>query len=276
MPRTRTLAIVNRDHLPLAAAQLAGLPADNVVVQPRNRDTGPGLLLPLLELPRRDPNATVAIFPSDHYLGNASAFRARVRRGAALVAAHPAKIVLLGTEPDWADPGYGYILPGEPVPGTIAGDAFGVRAFCEKPPAPIAERIVGEGALWNCFVTVCRVERLLALARALRPRDVARLSAVAGDDSALVATYANLPAWNFSADFLSHMTEHLLVLRASELDWSDWGTVASIERTLASLGRTPPWRHITEPATPQSACVPRARASPSTAMCSASRSSVKA
>src|SRR4029453_16051716 len=99
----------------------------NLVVQPRNRDTGPGLLLPLLELARRDPNATVAVFPSDHYLGNVSAFRARVRRGAGLVALHPAKICLLGTDPEWADPGYGYILPGEPVPGASPVDAFGVR-----------------------------------------------------------------------------------------------------------------------------------------------------
>jgi mannose-1-phosphate guanylyltransferase len=242
VPRARTLAIVNRDHLRLAAAQVAGLPAANVVVQPRNRDTGPGLLLPLLELARRDPNATVAVFPSDHYLGNVSAFRARVRRGAELVALHPTKIVLLGTDPEWADPGYGYILPGEPVPGAIAGDASRVRAFCEKPSAPIAERIVGEGALWNCFVMVCRVDRLLALARARRPRDVARLAAAVGDPDAVTAAYADLPAWNFSADLLSHLTADLLVLRASGLDWSDWGTVDAIERTLAWLGRTPPWR----------------------------------
>ncbi len=39
LPPARTLAVVNRDHLPLASAQLATLPTRNVVVQPRNRDT---------------------------------------------------------------------------------------------------------------------------------------------------------------------------------------------------------------------------------------------
>jgi len=43
-----------------------------------------------------------------------------------------------------------------------------VRAFCEKPAAPIAERVVAQGALWNCFVMTCRVDRLLALVRARR------------------------------------------------------------------------------------------------------------
>ena len=136
-----------------------------------------------------------------------------------------------------------------PVPGAIWGDASGVRAFCERPPAPIAERIVGEGALWNCFVMVCRVDRLLALARARRPRDVARLAAAISDPRALTAAYADLPAWNFSADLLSHLTADLLVLRASGLDWSDWGTVDAIERTLSSLGRTPPWREAATPLT---------------------------
>ncbi|MBI3770207.1 MAG: hypothetical protein HY271_17175 [Deltaproteobacteria bacterium] len=243
VPRTRTLAIVNRNHLALATPQLATLPAGNLIVQPRNRDTGPGLLLPLLELARRDPDATVAIFPSDHYLGNVVAFRAHVRRAAELITAEPTKVVLLGTDPDWADPGYGYIMPAAPVAGS--SEAFAVRAFCEKPSPMIAERIVRDGALWNCFVMVCRVDRLLALTRALRPRDVARLAAVVGDAPALAAAYADLPAWNFSTDLLSHLTPHLLVLRAAGLGWSDWGTVGAIERTLASLGQTPPWREAT-------------------------------
>jgi len=32
------------------------------------------------------------------------------------------------------------------------------------------------------------------------------------------------------------------VLRAAGIGWSDWATVGAIERTLATLGRTPPWR----------------------------------
>ncbi|MBI5434646.1 MAG: hypothetical protein HZA52_17575 [Planctomycetes bacterium] len=92
---------------------------------------------------------------------------------------------------------------------------------------------------------VCRVERLLALARALRPRDVGRLAAALGDAAALADTYAGLPAWNFSSKLLAHLTEHLFVLRATGIGWSDWGTVGAIERTHASLGRTPPWRATT-------------------------------
>src|SRR5690554_3800827 len=73
VPRERTLVIVNRDHLDLARSQLAGLPPENMLVQPSNRDTGPGLLWSLLALERRAPGALLATLPSDHYIADDSA-----------------------------------------------------------------------------------------------------------------------------------------------------------------------------------------------------------
>src|SRR5262245_56561153 len=64
VPRERTFAIVNRDHLGVALPQVASLPPSNLLVQPCNRDTGPGLTMALLALARRDHTAHVAVFPS--------------------------------------------------------------------------------------------------------------------------------------------------------------------------------------------------------------------
>src|SRR5207253_5128670 len=100
VPRERTVVIVNRGHLELAWSQLAALPAQNLLVQPGNRDTGPGVLFSLLALARRQPDATVAVFPSDHHIGDERRFRAHVARMAQLVDEHPEKVALLGVEPD--------------------------------------------------------------------------------------------------------------------------------------------------------------------------------
>src|SRR5262249_36938584 len=88
-PPARTLAVVNRAHLTLAQPQLATLPDGNVLVQPANRDTGPGILLSLLELSRRDPDGVVAIFPSDHDVRDEHVFRRCVGDMVAVVARHP-------------------------------------------------------------------------------------------------------------------------------------------------------------------------------------------
>ena len=240
VPAERTLAIVNRAHLALARPQLARLPAANVLAQPRNLDTGPGILVSLLELARRDADATVAIFPSDHDIRDEAAFRGHVLEMARLVARRPDEIVLLGARPDRPETGYGYVAPGRRVEDT--GAAFRVLAFHEKPARSLAARIIRRGGLWNSFVMVGGVARFIALLRALRPDDVARLAPLPADPDALGPAYDQMPPWNFSRGFLARIPQHLLVFRADGLGWSDWGTPESIERTFATMGIVPPWR----------------------------------
>ncbi len=239
-PPDRTLAIVNRGHLKLARPQLGTLPAANVLVQPRNLDTGPGILLSLLELARRDAGATVAMFPSDHDVRHEAAFHRHVTRMTRLVRAYPDKIALLGARPDRLETGFGYIAPGPRVEGF--GMAFGVAAFHEKPTRRLAAQIISRGGLWNSFVMVGRVARVLELVRGLRPDDVARLAPLPADADALRPAYDRLPSWNFSQDVLARIPQHLVVARADDLGWSDWGTPEAIERTFATLGMIPPWR----------------------------------
>jgi mannose-1-phosphate guanylyltransferase len=235
----RTLAIINRDHLAIARSQLRSLDTRNILVQPRNLDTGPGVLVSMIELARRDPDATVAIFPSDHYVRESGAFRGTIERMYRVVAALPEKIALLGARPEHPDSGYGYITPGRPVGPDL--DTFAVLAFHEKPTAGVAAHMVRRGALWNSLVMVAHVGRLLELLRALRAADVALLEDTPLDGTALNTAYDHLQAWNFSHEFLSRVPEHLIVTRADDLGWSDWGTPRAIERSFAAMGVVPPW-----------------------------------
>lgn len=239
VPRHRTLAIINRGHLELAKPQLATVPAANVLVQPRNLDTGPGILLSLLELSRRDPGAVVAIFPSDHDIRFEARFRRHVTEMTRVVDRHPDKIALLGTPPDRLETGYGYIAPGCRVEGFRA--VFGVAAFHEKPDRRFAANIARRGGLWNCFVMVGRVARLVDLLTATRPDDVTQLALLPADPHALAPAYDRLPSWNFSRDFLARIPGHLVVTRAEDIGWSDWGTPEAVERTFAAMGMVPPW-----------------------------------
>ena len=217
VPRERTVVIVNRGHLELAWSQLAALPAQNLLVQPGNRDTGPGVLFSLLALARRQPDATVAVFPSDHHIGDERRFRAHVAQMAQLVDEHPEKIALLGVEPNRPEGGFGYILPATYLPSLARN---------------LAARIVGRGALWNSFVMVFRLSRMLELLHQVRPAGVSRLARLLDDPEALVAAYPSIAPWNFSRDFLARIPEHLAVVRAADVGWSDWGTPAAIEQTL--------------------------------------------
>jgi len=240
VPPERTLVIVNRDHLRLALPQLDGIPTSNVLVQPRNLDTGPGILWSLLEIQRRSPHARVAMFPSDHYVAHDGAFRDSVRRALTLVARRPDKLALLGIEPDDPSSEYGYVLPASRS-DAIDGNAFDVASFREKPSALDAARIVAGGGLWNSFVMAFHVSRATELIARRLPGPSSDLLAALASQHTFEAYYSAGVRWNFSHDFLATVAQDLVVVRAEHTGWSDWGTPSSIERTFASLNRIPPW-----------------------------------
>ena len=70
VPAESLFTVVSRRHLnhPEVRWQLASRPRGTVVVQPENKETGPGILLPLMNVYKRLPNSTVVIFPSDHFI----------------------------------------------------------------------------------------------------------------------------------------------------------------------------------------------------------------
>jgi mannose-1-phosphate guanylyltransferase len=239
----RTTVIVNQSHLRLASEQLSALPASNIFVQPRNRDTGPGMIYSLLHLARMWPDAIVASFPSDHYIDNDRALIRHVRRAAAVVARNPQKIVLLGITPDRLETDYGYIQVGSPLLASRAGSGlFGVAGFHEKPGYEDAEHLVARGALWNMFLMVFRLPRMLQLLKAYAPRESSRLFEMSLRPEEEAQTYRDIAPWNFSSQFLERITKHLLVLRVGDVSWSDWGTRESIERTYQTLQLVPEWR----------------------------------
>lgn len=241
-PFERTLVIVNRDHLEVGREQLHPLPFENVLVQPCNRDTGPGLLFALLHLGHRSPTATVAVFPSDHYVGNDQVFIAHVQRAARIVGEYPEKVVILGIRPDRPEPGYGYITPAHPFPtrsGT--GGAFRVAAFREKPTRDLASSLLTQGGLWNSFVMVFKLGRMLELLRCVAAEEFQRMWQLSGDPSRLTNVYRDLRPWNFSTQVLVRIPQHLVVLRVEDVHWSDWGTRESIEQTLKALNKNAPW-----------------------------------
>jgi mannose-1-phosphate guanylyltransferase len=70
IPAERLFTVVDRRHLNHSDVrqQLRNRAPGTVVIQPENRETGPGILLPLMHVYKRYPGASVAVFPSDHFI----------------------------------------------------------------------------------------------------------------------------------------------------------------------------------------------------------------
>lgn len=239
--RERTFVVLNARHQAMASGQLRHVPKKNLIIQPANRDTGPGVSFSLLHLASRGVAGPLAVFPSDHFFSETAVLLAHVERGVRLLEQYPDKLVLLGIRPDRPDPGYGYIKPGAPL-SLANGAAFRVGRFWEKPSPARAAGIVRRGGLWNSFIMVFSPRRVLELLKRIRPADLRLLRHRTASADSLARAYQTLVPWNFSSDFLAHIPQHLLTIAVDDVAWSDLGTPQAVERTLAML-RRPRHRH---------------------------------
>lgn len=232
--------IINRNHKELAADQIKSIRKRNIFIQPANRDTGPGIVFSLMQLQRMHPDAVVAVFPTDHYIDNDSVFIAHTCRATRLVASMPDKIAILGIAPRRPETGYGYLLPGIPVRN--CEKTYHVKAFIEKPDVPKAYEIMALGGLWNTFVMVFKLSRMLNILKRMVPKSFRAMTELARSPAKAVDIYQNLNAWNFSTQVLTRIPQHIVMLEIDDVSWSDWGTRESIERTYRALNQVPFWK----------------------------------
>jgi mannose-1-phosphate guanylyltransferase len=239
----RTVTIVASAHEQWSRAMLAGH-RGTVVSQTVNRETGPGVYLPLAYVRARDPAAIVYILPSDHYVRPAERFVEAVTAVGDLAERDRSRIVLTGVVPETADSEYGYIEPGEAI--DRLGVVRRVRGFVEKPAADVASAAIARGAVWNTMVIGASVEALWTAARASIPGVIALFDELVDaidtplEAAVLEAIYQRMPVANFSRDVLERVVDRCVVTRLDGIEWSDWGQAERIEATLARHGRRPP------------------------------------
>jgi mannose-1-phosphate guanylyltransferase len=234
VPRDRIVVVVLASHRAFWRDELVDLPAENVVVQPDNRGTAPGILLPALRIRREDPAAKLLVLPSDHHVEDELTLRESFRAALSHLREDPPRIVLLGITPDTADSQYGWIVPGT----ALRGGARAIEIFVEKPPPESASRLFVQGALWSSFLFACRVTSLME-AFALAEPDLLRVleseSPVVGvSDAALAAVYAMLVPTDFSRAVLERIPQRLGVVAVPPCGWSDLGTPDRIARVIAA------------------------------------------
>jgi mannose-1-phosphate guanylyltransferase len=216
----RLVTVVAREHRSFFQPLAGGL--GTVVEQPSNRGTAAGILLPLLDICQRDPDATVLLLPSDHFVADEAALQEGLALAVERARADRKRTFLLGIEPDGPDTEYGWIVP-------AGGDR--VAAFVEKPGAPRAAELFAVGALWNAFMLASSARALVALFSRAVPGLLRSFRAARGRadrERALDNLYALLPPTDFSRDVLSACAGDLGLVRAPACGWTDLGTPARL------------------------------------------------
>ena len=220
-----------------------------VIVQPANKETGPGVLLPLMHLYKRCPEAIVSVFPSDHFILEEDRFMAHVDLAAQAVARNPSRMVLLAMEAQAPEIDYGYVVPRQDG-GEI--NLYGTRRvarFVEKPGKHAAQDLFSSGALWNTMIMVFKAKTLLQMIQDISPnihRQFLRILNAIGtteQQPTIDDVYHALEPINFSKGFLEIISkvypETISVLPVLQVFWSDWGSPQRLLESQQLLGLRP-------------------------------------
>lgn len=249
IPRDRIFTVVGRDHLRYGdvRGQLSTRSAGTVVVQPANRETGPGVLLPLIYLYNRFPGSVVALFPSDHFVLEETRLMSHVSIAVRAVLREPSRLILLAIEPERPEPQYGYILPGRSGGSRTSEEIRQVAGFIEKPDVKRARWLVSNGGLWNTMIMVFNSASMLDLYKSLFPsleaafRPIENAIGTSAERHVLEQAYHRLAPVNFSKDLLEMVIrqtpERLSVLPIRGVRWSDWGSEERVVAIVRQLRR---------------------------------------
>jgi len=229
--------------------QEPGVRPSQRIVQPADKGTAPPVVHSLLSIEQNDPEAIVAILPSDNYYSKGSAFTASLESAFAVAAENTGSVVLLGAQPHSPEREYGWIEVGPRVVPSSHG-SFHIRNIYEKLSFPIAQHLLARGALWNTFVMVGHVRGFLQMVRTALPATragglAAQLGSAplwAGSEVHLDnALFQGIHPVDFSRDFLAAHTRNLIVLPLRSCGWSDLGRPERVIDIVQGAASKPWW-----------------------------------
>lgn len=235
--REDTYVVTGKRYVDLCAAQLDGLPRENILEEPDGRNTAPAIALACAHLLRLDPEEVVAILPADHLIKDSSGFQDALRQ--AERSACEGYLTVLGIEPTQAHTGYGYIQrKDEPlaVPGDLA--TFAVNRFLEKPDRATANQFLADGGyFWNGGIFVSRVARLLAEYERQMPslfeamNRIAEAQGTGQEERVLGEVWQGVP--DISIDYgLMEGAEKVAVV-PMQVGWNDLGSWDALEAVIS-------------------------------------------
>jgi mannose-1-phosphate guanylyltransferase len=243
----RTVYVLLSAHERFYSKELRSVPPSHMITQPCNRGTLPAIICSLINIVRRDPEAVVGFFPSDHHYTDEDKFMAGVGLAFAAAEGNPQRVILLGVAARHAETDYGWI-EAEPALSTATSNGIlKVKRFWEKPSPRTADDLLERGCVWNTFVMIGRAQAFLDMIQTSAPEILREFAGLVegdpgnSDSAALEAVYEELTTTDFSSSVLSSNPEKLGVWCLGDVGWSDLGDPRRVVSMLSETGVTNEW-----------------------------------
>jgi mannose-1-phosphate guanylyltransferase len=230
-PKENIYILTNERYTSLVNEQLPELTDDQILTEPRRKNTAPCIAYASAKIYAANKNATLIVAPSDHLILKEELFIETLNK-AVYAANDGGKLITLGIKPTRPDTGYGYIEFSEN--GNLgAGDVSPVKHFREKPSKEMAEIFLKSGNYyWNSGIFIWRAETILNALKQFKPKlyqlFAKDLSFYNTAEEQIRINHCFEVCEDISIDFaVMENTKNAEVVLAN-FDWSDLGTWGSL------------------------------------------------
>ncbi|MFQ5707705.1 MAG: mannose-1-phosphate guanylyltransferase [bacterium] len=236
VPTDRLFIVSTQSQIAEIKNQLPFLNDDNLIVEPRGKNTAPCIGLSALFMERVDPDGVMVVLPADHLIENARLFLKSLKVGAK-VAQEQGRLVTIGIEPTFPATGYGYIQFNEEVRKMNGIPVCKVKTFAEKPNLATAKRFLKTGDfLWNSGIFVWKIKAILREIEEYLPHvydglmEIRKYIGTEKQDEVIKRVYCQIKSISIDYGVMEHAKD-VMVLRGS-FGWNDLGSWDEVYKLL--------------------------------------------
>lgn len=234
IPVERTLIVTGQNLKSPILEKIKVLKEKNLLIEPEVRNTCMAIGVAAVHLRKIDPQATMIVLSSDHYIQTKEKLQKVLKVGAE-VANKGENLITLGIVPSRAETAYGYIELADLYTSVDNITAYRINRFKEKPNRMLAQEYYYDRKhLWNSGIFIWTVDTILKALQRYMPDLYQELDLYAKEigtknqEQALKTLY--IRAENISIDCaVLEKAENVLTIKA-DLIWDDIGSWLALER----------------------------------------------
>lgn len=235
LPKQNIFIAINEKQATLVKKQLPGL-SKNILAEPFLKNTAAAIGLATVVIRKKDPDAIIAVLPSDHFIQKEAEFCRLLK--IAFKEAEKDQIILLGIKPERPETGYGHIKISSKLKTQRPKQIYPVEKFVEKPDLETAkEYIKSDQYLWNAGMFIYKAGFMLSEFKKYLPKtyhrlcDIEKALGTKNERRVIEKEYQNVD--EISIDYgIIEKAKNLAVI-AADIGWSDIGSWAALYEILA-------------------------------------------
>jgi mannose-1-phosphate guanylyltransferase len=223
IPAERVTVATGKALVDATARVLPLVPKAQLLAEPVPRNTAACIGWATATILRSDPDAVIAVLPSDHFIPDEAGFLRVVSR--ALEGARRGHLTTIGIVPTRPETGYGYIEVGAP----LDGDLLAVDRFVEKPTFERAkEFLTGGRHLWNAGMFFFQGRAMMKAIETHLPDlhrgllEIEKGAAAGHEDKVLAEVFPTLPSISIDHGVMERASG-IAVVRG-DFGWNDVGS----------------------------------------------------